>query len=71
MHLNRKTKTTKFLSLCLGATFMFLGASQYSTSVQADDQVPTSNFLVAATLVEDSAHPHLELDNRSLRRLGR
>ncbi|MBB48852.1 MAG: hypothetical protein CMJ33_10025 [Phycisphaerae bacterium] len=71
MHLNRKTKTTKLLSICLGATFMFLGASQYSNTVQADDQASISNFLVAATLVEDSAHPHLELDDRILRRLGR
>jgi hypothetical protein len=71
MHLNRKTHITKFLTLCLGGTFMFLGLGEYSSTAQADDQAPTSNFLVSATVVEDSAHPHLELNNRNVRRLTR
>ena len=71
MHLNRKTNTTKLLSLCLGASLVFTGLSATSMVAHAADDVSTSNLLVNATHVDDSVSPQLELNNRNMNRLDR
>ena len=71
MHLNRKTNSTKLLSLCLGASVMFTGLSATSMMAHADDGVSTSNLLVNAIQVEDNVSPQLELNGRNMNRLGR
>ena len=72
MHLNRKTNTTKILSLCLGATLAFTGISATSMNAHAsDEEITTSNLLVSATQFEDNVAPQLELDSRNMTRLDR